>query len=74
MSRTRETGHESPLPLRETERAVAAAPGGVGRGLRPKSAVYGGGKDLPGGGRMPWTIFFVPVPHWSDGSAAAAHL
>jgi hypothetical protein len=36
----------------------------------PRAAVYGGGKDMPGGGRMPVTIFFVPVPKWSDGTLA----
>ena len=36
----------------------------------PSSA---GAQDLPGGGRMPWTIFFVPVPRWSDGTPAEAH-
>jgi hypothetical protein len=40
----------------------------------PSSPVFGGGQDLPGGGRMPWAIFFVPVPRWSDGSAAEEHL
>ncbi len=25
---------------------------------------------MPGGGRMPWTLFFVPVPKWSDGTPA----
>jgi hypothetical protein len=41
-----------------------------GANLPSGSAVYGGGSDLPGGGRMPWTIFFVPVPKWSDGAPA----
>ena len=36
----------------------------------PSSPVFGGGQDLPGGGRLPWTIFFVPVPRWSDGAPA----
>ena len=44
-----------------------------GANLPKGSAVYGGGTDLPGGGRMPWTLFFVPVPIWSDGTPAAAH-
>jgi hypothetical protein len=44
-----------------------------GANLPAGSAVYGGGEDLPGGGRMPSTIFFVPVPHWSDGSLAEDH-
>jgi hypothetical protein len=39
----------------------------------PSSPVLGGGKDLPGGGRMPWTIFFVPISRWSDGTAADEH-
>jgi len=33
-----------------------------GANLPAGSAVFGGGEDLPGGGRMPWTLFFVPVP------------
>ena len=37
------------------------------------SAVFGGGEDLPGGGRMPWTLFFVPVPNWSDGTPVEGH-
>jgi hypothetical protein len=41
-----------------------------GANLPSGSAVYGGGEDLPGGGRLPATIFFVPVPVWSDGTAA----
>ena len=44
-----------------------------GANLPAGSAVFGGGADLPGGGRMPWTIFFVPVPSWSDGTSAEAH-
>jgi hypothetical protein len=39
----------------------------------PSSPVLGGGQDLPGGGRMPWTIFFVPVSRWSDGTPADEH-
>jgi hypothetical protein len=39
----------------------------------PLSPVFGGGQDLPGGGRMPWTIFFVPVSRWSDGTPADEH-
>jgi hypothetical protein len=39
----------------------------------PSSPVFGGGEDLPGGGRMPWTIFFVPIPEWSDGTPADEH-
>jgi hypothetical protein len=45
-----------------------------GANLPSGSAVYGGGEDLPGGGRMPWTIFFVPVPVWSDGTVAEANM
>jgi hypothetical protein len=45
----------------------------LGANLPAGSAVYGGGEDLPGGGRMPWTIFFVPVPAWSDGTLAEVH-
>ena len=41
-----------------------------GSNLPSGSAIYGGGKDLPGGGRMPWTIFVVPVARWSDGTPA----
>lgn len=44
-----------------------------GANLLAGSAVYGGGEDLPSGGRMPSTIFFVPVPYWSDGSLADSH-
>jgi hypothetical protein len=44
-----------------------------GANLPAGSAVFGGGEELPGGGRMPWTIFFVPVPKWSDGTPAEAH-
>lgn len=44
-----------------------------GANLPAGSAVLGGGEDLPGGGRMPWTIFLVPVPKWSDGTPAADH-
>jgi hypothetical protein len=44
-----------------------------GANLPAGSAVYGGGQDLPGGGRMPWTLFFVPVPRWSDGTPAEVH-
>jgi hypothetical protein len=48
-------------------------PSAWGANLPAGSAVYGGGKDLPGGGRMPSTIFFVPVSRWSDGSPAEEH-
>jgi hypothetical protein len=44
-----------------------------GANLPAGSAVFGGGEDLPGDGRMPWTIFFVPVPSWSDGTPAEGH-
>jgi hypothetical protein len=44
-----------------------------GANLPAGSAVFGGGADLPGGGRMPWTLFFVPVPSWSDGTPADGH-
>lgn len=44
-----------------------------GANLPKGSAVYGGGEDLPGGGRMPWTLFLVPVPKWSDGTPAESH-
>jgi hypothetical protein len=39
----------------------------------PASPVFGGGQDLPGGGRMPWTIFFVPIARWSDGTLEEGH-
>jgi hypothetical protein len=39
----------------------------------PSAAVFGGPQDLPGGGRMPVGIFFVPVDKWSDGTSAAVH-
>jgi hypothetical protein len=32
------------------------------------TTVYGGAEELPGGGYLPWTLFFVPVPKWSDGT------
>jgi hypothetical protein len=48
-------------------------PSAWGANLPTGSVVYGGGEDLPGGGRMPSTIFFVPVPYWSDGSLADNH-
>ncbi len=44
-----------------------------GANLPEGTAVFGGGEDLPGGGRMPWTLFFVPVPKWSDGTLAEEH-
>jgi hypothetical protein len=44
-----------------------------GANLPAGSAVFGGGVDLPGGGRMPWTLFLVPVPSWSDGTPAEGH-
>jgi hypothetical protein len=44
-----------------------------GANLPAGSVVFGGGADMPGGGRMPWTIFFVPVSKWSDGTAAGEH-
>jgi hypothetical protein len=44
-----------------------------GANLPAGSAVFGGGTDLPGGGRMPWTLFYVPVPVWSDGTPAEGH-
>jgi hypothetical protein len=44
-----------------------------GANLPAGSAVFGGGADLPGGGRMPWTIFFVPVSKWSDGTPYEDH-
>jgi hypothetical protein len=48
-------------------------PSAWGANLPTGSIVYGGGEDLPGRGRMPSTIFFVPVPYWSDGSPAEDH-
>jgi hypothetical protein len=46
-----------------------------GANLRGGSTVYGGAEPLPGGGYLPWTLFFVPVPRWSDGTPddAVAH-
>jgi hypothetical protein len=44
-----------------------------GANLPAGSAAFGGGSDLPGGGRMPWTLFFVPVQKWSDGTPAEVH-
>jgi hypothetical protein len=44
-----------------------------GANLPEGSAVFGGGADMPGGGRMPWILFFVPVPKWSDGTPAEMH-
>jgi hypothetical protein len=44
-----------------------------GANLPGESPVYGGGEELPGGGREPWTIFFVPVPTWSDGTPFVDH-
>jgi hypothetical protein len=44
-----------------------------GANLRGESPVYGGGEDLPGGGRLPWTLFLVPVPKWSDGTPFVEH-
>jgi hypothetical protein len=39
-----------------------------GANLPGGSTVYGGSQEMPGGGYMPWTLFFVPVPKWSDGT------
>jgi hypothetical protein len=47
-------------------------PAAWGAGLS-SSPVFGGGQDLPGGGRMPFTIFFVPISQWSDGTPAEEH-
>jgi hypothetical protein len=44
-----------------------------GSNLPTGSAVFGGGQDMPGGGRMPWTIFVVPVPKWSNGEPVHEH-
>jgi hypothetical protein len=44
-----------------------------GANLPGGSTVYGGGEELPGGGHLPWTLFFVPVPKWSDGTPFVAH-
>jgi hypothetical protein len=44
-----------------------------GANLPEGSAVYGGAEKLPGGGYYPWTIFFVPVPNWSDGTPFEPH-
>jgi hypothetical protein len=39
-----------------------------GANLPGVSTIYGGAAELPGGGYMPWTLFLVPVPLWSDGT------
>jgi hypothetical protein len=44
-----------------------------GANLPGGSPVYGGGEELPGGGRLPWTLFIVPVPRWSDGTLPEEH-
>jgi hypothetical protein len=44
-----------------------------GANLPGGSPVYGGGVELPGGGRLPWALFLVPVPKWSDGTAFEEH-
>jgi hypothetical protein len=44
-----------------------------GANLPGGSPVYGGGEELPGGGRLPWTLFLVPVPKWSDGTPFVDH-
>jgi hypothetical protein len=44
-----------------------------GANLPGGSPVYGGGEELPGGGHLPWTLFLVPVPKWSDGTPAEQH-
>jgi hypothetical protein len=33
-----------------------------------RSTIYGGAAELPGGGYLPWTLYLVPVPRWSDGT------
>jgi hypothetical protein len=50
-----------------------AAVWGANLPLPGGSPVYGGGEELPGGGRLPWTIFLVPVPKWSDGTPFEDH-
>jgi hypothetical protein len=45
-----------------------------GANLPGGSTVYSGAEgDLPGGGHLPWKIFFVPVAKWSDGTPFADH-
>jgi hypothetical protein len=44
-----------------------------GANLEGASPIYGGSEELPGGGYLPWTIFFVPVPKWSDGTPSEDH-
>jgi hypothetical protein len=44
-----------------------------GANLPGGSPVYGGAEELPGGGHLPWTLFFVPLPNWSDGTPFEAH-
>jgi hypothetical protein len=50
------------------------SPAQWGANLPNGSTVYAGDEgDLPGGGHLPWKIFFVPVPKWSDGTPYEAH-
>jgi hypothetical protein len=44
-----------------------------GANLPGGSTVYGGADELPGGGHLPWALFFVPVPQWSDGTPFEGH-
>jgi hypothetical protein len=45
-----------------------------GANLPGGSTVYAGAEgDLPGGGHLPWKIFFVPVAKWSDGTPFEDH-
>lgn len=39
----------------------------------PGSPILGGQPELSTGGRMPATIYLVPVARWSDGSTAPVH-
>ena len=39
----------------------------------PASPVLGGAQVIKGLGTMPISVYFVPLDHWSDGTAAAMH-
>ena len=39
----------------------------------PRSPLIGLPQPLPGGGRMPVTVYIVPVGQWSDGTAVDGH-
>ncbi len=39
----------------------------------PASPVLGGAQVVANVGTMPFSVFYVPLDHWSDGTAAAIH-